>query len=138
MIIYLALGSNLGDRISNLKSGLDGLSSRGVEIVRSASIYLTEPRDLVEQPWFLNTIAEARTSLDPRTLLDTCLAVEQASHRKRPADSSKGPRTLDIDIIFYGDQVVRQPGLVIPHPRFADRRFVLVPLTEIAPSFIDP
>ena len=136
MFIYLALGSNLGDRESFLRAAVLGLSSRGVEVLKCASIYSTAPRDVLDQPWFLNTVVEANTSLEADGLLETCLAVEKENLRKR--DTSKGPRTLDIDIIFYGNEIIRKPGLVVPHPRFAARRFVLEPLAEIAADFVDP
>ena len=136
MIVYLALGSNLGDCEANLRSAMQGLSVRGVEIRRCASLYLTEPRDVVDQPWFLNTVIEANTSLLPEALLTACLAVEEENLRLR--SSNKGPRTVDIDIIFYGTEIIRRPGLVVPHPRFSNRRFVLDPLAEIASEFVDP
>lgn len=136
MRVYLALGSNLGDREGYLRSAIEGLSSRGIRIVQSASVYSTEPREVLDQPWFLNTVLEADTTLSPEELLNACLAVEQENHRER--DVPKGPRTLDIDIIFYGNETIQKPNLTIPHPRFADRRFVLEPLAEIAPRFIDP
>jgi 2-amino-4-hydroxy-6-hydroxymethyldihydropteridine diphosphokinase len=88
------------------------------------------------EPWFLNTVVEADTSLRPEKLLETCLAVEEENFRKR--GGGKESRTLDIDIIFFGDQIVNQSGLTIPHPEFRNRRFVLEPLVEIAPSFVDP
>ncbi len=134
--VYLAVGSNLGDRESYLRAGVHGLSARGIEIIRSASIYSTEPREVLDQPWFLNTAIEASTDLEPSALLRACLEVEQENRRRRGA--VKGPRTLDIDIIFYGNAIVRAPGLTIPHPSFSGRRFVLVPLVEIAPDFLDP
>jgi 2-amino-4-hydroxy-6-hydroxymethyldihydropteridine diphosphokinase len=134
--VYLALGSNLGDREGYLRSAIHGLSSRGVQVLRSASIYSTEPREVVDQPWFLNTVLEADTLLRPGELLDVCLAVEQDNLRRR--DTSKGPRTLDIDILFYGSQTIREAALTVPHPQFANRRFVLEPLAEIAPDFVDP
>ena len=90
----------------------------------------------MDQPWFFNTALEANTDLDPWELLRACLEVEKQNHRTR--DITKGPRTLDIDIIFYGNAIVRKPGLTIPHPSFSARRFVLAPLAEIAPGFIDP
>ena len=136
MIAYLALGSNLGDRRSWLASAVDSLSRRGIQIVRSASIYLTEPQEVVDQPWFLNTVVEANTLLSPEQLLETCLDVEEENSRTRT--EVKESRTLDIDIIFYGDRIVRKPGLSIPHPAFRQRRFVLEPLAEIAPDFVDP
>jgi 2-amino-4-hydroxy-6-hydroxymethyldihydropteridine diphosphokinase len=134
--VYLALGSNLGDRREYLSAGVRGLAARGIDIIRCASIYSTEPRDVLDQPWFLNTVLQASTDLSPRELLHACLQVEKDNHRARGA--AKGPRTLDIDIIFYGNEIIRQEGLAIPHPRFSTRRFVLEPLAEIAPDFIDP
>ncbi len=136
MLVYLALGSNLGERELHLKSAISGLCSHDVKIIRCASIYSTEPKEVLSQPWFLNTAVEGNTSLDPAALLRACIAVEETNSRKRTI--SKGPRTLDIDIIFYGNEIVRKPGLVIPHPHFFKRRFVLEPLAEIAADFVDP
>jgi len=134
--VYLALGSNLGDRKDYLRAGIRGLAARGVMPVRCASVYSTEPREVLDQPWFLNTVIEGNTDLNPEELLRVCLDVEKENQRIRQI--TKGPRTLDIDIIFYGSDIVRKPGLTIPHPSFSARRFVLVPLAEIAPNFIDP
>jgi len=134
--VFLALGSNLGDREQFLRSGIRGLASRGIEIVRCASVYSTEPRELLDQPWFLNTALEATTLLAPAELLRCCLDVEKENGRVR--DIIKGPRTLDIDIIFYGNQIVHERDLTIPHPSLSTRRFVLAPLAEIAPGFADP
>ena len=136
MRIYLALGSNLGDRESFLRAAVAGLSSSGVEVLKCASIYSTAPRDVLDQPWFLNTVVEANTSVEAEGLLENCLAIEKENLRKR--NTGKGPRTLDIDIIFYGNEIIRKPGLVVPHPQFAVRRFVLEPLAEIAGDFVDP
>src|SRR5688572_618614 len=136
MRIYLALGSNLGDREGYLKSAIDGLSRRDIRILRSASVFSTEPREVLDQPWFLNTVLEGDTLLAPEELLDACLAVEQENDRKR--DTSKGPRTIDIDIIFYGSEIIQTTALTVPHPEFANRRFVLQPLAEIAGGFTDP
>ena len=134
--VYLALGSNLGNREEYLRAGIRALATRGVEIVRCASVYSTEPREVLDQPWFLNTAIEATTQLLAHELLRACLEVEEENHRVR--NVAKGPRTLDVDIIFYGDKIIRKPGLTIPHPSFFLRRFVLAPLAEIAPDFIDP
>ena len=134
--VYLGLGSNIGDREQYLRAGLQGLAAHGIDILRCASVYSTEPREVVDQPWFLNTVLEANTDLDPEALLRACLEVEAENQRTR--DTNKGPRTLDIDIIFYGSEVIRKQGLTIPHPSFSDRRFVLAPLAEIAPGLLDP
>ncbi len=136
MRIFLALGSNLEKREGYLQSGIRGLANLGIDIVRCASLYSTEPRDVLDQPRFINTAVEAATVLSPDELLSACLEVEKENQRTRHA--TKGPRTLDIDIIFYGNEIVQTGRLIIPHPRFAARRFVLVPLAEIAPQFIDP
>jgi 2-amino-4-hydroxy-6-hydroxymethyldihydropteridine diphosphokinase len=134
--VYLALGSNLGDREAHLRAGIHALAKHQMEIVKQASIYSTEPREVLDQPWFLNTAIEAATDLQPDALLRVCLEIEKDHRRVR--DMDKGPRTLDIDIIFYGSEVIHAPGLTIPHPSFASRRFVLTPLVEIAPDFVDP
>ena len=137
MTVYLALGSNLGDRQAYLLSAIDGLSRRGVQVIRSASLYSTEPQEMAaNQPWFLNTVFEVDTSFRPEKLLETCLAVEEENFRTRTG--GKESRTLDIDIIFYGDTILKEPGLTIPHPEFRNRRFVLEPLAEIAPALVDP
>jgi len=136
MKTFLSLGSNVGDRESHLRAALVQLQHHRIAIERCASIFSTEPRDYVEQPWFLNTVIEASTELSPHDLLQRCLSIERASGRVRTVD--KGPRPIDIDVIFYGAVVVNTPELTIPHPRYAERRFVLVPLAEIAPDFLDP
>ena len=133
---FLALGSNLGDRQAHLRAAIEELSRCGVQIVRGASIYSTEPKELRAQPWFLNTVVEAETELDPEELLDVCLDIEKS--RKRTRSETNGPRTLDIDIILFGDRVVQSEAVTIPHPRYTTRRFVLEPLAEIAPDVIDP
>jgi 2-amino-4-hydroxy-6-hydroxymethyldihydropteridine diphosphokinase len=138
MRVYIALGSNLGSREEYLRSGVRSLGNRRVDVIRTASLYSTAPRDVLDQPWFLNTAIEADTQLPPAELLSTCLAIEKENDRIRAAESTKGPRTLDMDIIFYGSEIVRSPALTIPHPSFSVRRFVLAPLAEIAPGFIDP
>lgn len=136
MIVYLALGSNVGDREEYLRAGIRDLASHGIEILKCASIYSTEPREVLDQPWFLNTVVQADTTLPPGGLLKACLEIERKNHRTR--GQLKGPRTLDIDILFYGNEIVREPGLTIPHPTFSQRRFVLAPLAEIASRWIDP
>jgi 2-amino-4-hydroxy-6-hydroxymethyldihydropteridine diphosphokinase len=135
-LTYLALGSNLGDRESYLRAAVVGLSERAVRPLRSASIYLSEPRDNLDQPYFLNTVIQARTALEPQELLDACLAIEKENGRVR--DSYKGPRTIDIDIIFYENIIVQSPRLTIPHPHFSGRRFVLEPLAEFGENLVDP
>ena len=134
--VYLALGSNVGDRRANLAGALERLASADLRVVRVSSIYETEPRDLPNQPWFLNQVAEAETSLFPLQLLARTQKIERDLGRKRT--QPKGPRMIDIDILLYGEAVIHTPGLEIPHPRMLDRRFVLEPLAELAPDLRHP
>jgi len=136
MVVYLGLGSNVGDRESRLRNAIASLGRHGVTVLRTASLYLTEPRDFIDQPWFLNTAVETATDLKPRVLLDACLAIEREAGRAR--DATKGPRPIDIDVLLYGTEVIDTPELTIPHPRYVERRFVLVPLAELQPDFRDP
>lgn len=135
-VIYLSLGSNLGDRAANLERAIDALAAAGVRVLRHSAIYETEPVDFLAQPWFLNCVVEGETSLDPRSLLDALQGIERnlGSQKLVP----RGPRLIDLDILFYDQEAVRAPGMEIPHPRLAERRFVLVPLAEIAPEFRHP
>jgi 2-amino-4-hydroxy-6-hydroxymethyldihydropteridine diphosphokinase len=135
-IVYLSLGSNVGDRDRLLARTLERLASDDVRIVRVSSVYETEPRDVPDQPWFLNQVVEVETSLFPKQLLARLQKIEIGMGRVRV--EAKGPRTVDIDILFYGDAIVSTPGLEIPHPRLPDRRFVLEPLAELAPEFRHP
>ncbi len=135
-VTFLALGSNLGKREVYLRNAILGLRDHGIDIVRIASVYETEPKDVDGQPWFLNTVVEARTTLTPRQLLSVCLSIERQNQRLRSLP--KSARTLDIDILFYESEILHEEGLSIPHPRFAGRNFVLIPLAEIAPHFVDP
>ena len=134
--IYLSLGSNLGDRAANLDRAVETLSEIGIRVLRRSSIYETEPVDFLAQPWFLNCVVEAETSLAPRPLLEELQAIERklGSHKL----VSKGPRIIDLDILFYETQVIHEAAMEIPHPRLADRRFVLIPLVEIAPELCHP
>jgi 2-amino-4-hydroxy-6-hydroxymethyldihydropteridine diphosphokinase len=136
MRIYLGLGSNMGDREGSLRAAVAALQQAGATVARSASLYATEPRELESQPWFLNTAVEVRTGLEPAALLELCLAIERAAGRVR--NQSKGPRTLDLDILLYKDRIIDTPDLTVPHPRYRERRFVLQPLAEMDPGFPDP
>jgi 2-amino-4-hydroxy-6-hydroxymethyldihydropteridine diphosphokinase len=136
MRIVLGLGSNMGDREGHLREALASLQQHQVTVRRSASLYLTEPRDYTDQPWFINTVAEVDTNLGPLDLLECCLRIEREAGRIR--DQSRGPRPIDLDILFYGEQQIHTASLTVPHPRYADRRFVLAPLAELAPDFRDP
>ena len=133
--VYLSLGSNVGNRAQNLKRALTRLEDIG-RIVQVSHFYETEPVDFTAQPWFLNAVVALDTTQLPRELLNALLALEQSMGRKR--DLPKGPRTIDLDILLYGDQTIHEDGLTIPHPALPARRFVLEPLAEIAPDLIHP
>ena|ERR1022692_1949724 len=132
MTAYLSLGSNLENRGEHLRRAISELPG----VRKISSIYETEPADMVHQPWFLNCVVELETALPPDELLSSLQAVEAKHGRVR--STGRGPRTVDIDILSYGDQVISTPALTIPHPRMATRRFVLEPLAEIAPDFLHP
>lgn len=134
--VYLGLGSNVGDREAMLQAALSELQAGGVRVARVSSVYATEPMERLDQRWFLNLVAEAQTDLFPMQLLARIGTIEKELGRKRIV--ANGPRTIDIDILFYGNSVVKTPSLTIPHPRFAQRRFVLAPMAELAPDFRDP
>jgi 2-amino-4-hydroxy-6-hydroxymethyldihydropteridine diphosphokinase len=129
---FLSLGSNVGDRLENLRAALRELCGAGVALRRTSSIYETEPVDNTDQGWFLNCVAEVSTTLEPLTLLHKLQQIERQLGRERVVP--KGPRTLDIDILLYGDLVLASDELTLPHPRMMERRFVLEPLCEIAPA----
>jgi 2-amino-4-hydroxy-6-hydroxymethyldihydropteridine diphosphokinase len=134
--VYLALGSNLGDREGHLERGLAGLRARGVGIRAVSSIYETDPVGGPPQGPYLNLVAVAETALDPEALLRAALGTEAEAGRIRGLRNAA--RTLDVDILFHGDEVRRQDELTLPHPRLHERRFVLVPLVEIAPGLRHP
>ena len=134
--VYLSLGSNLGDRDAHLAAAIEPLEAAGIQIKRRSSIYETEPQDRREQPWFLNMVLEVETDLLPLEVLARIQKIEMELGRKR--DVPQGPRTIDIDILFYGSSVITTPELEIPHPSMAARRFVLEPLAELAPNLRHP
>lgn len=135
-VAYLSLGSNLGDREGHLQAALDALPAPDLRVLRVSPVYETEPMDVRNQPWFLNLAAEIETSLLPRQLLARTQKIERQLGRRRSIP--KGPRTVDIDILYYGSFIVDSPDLEIPHPRIGERRFVLAPLAELAPDYRDP
>jgi 2-amino-4-hydroxy-6-hydroxymethyldihydropteridine diphosphokinase len=135
-LIYLSLGSNLGDRAAHLQRALVELAAAGIEPVRVSPFYQTEPVDYRPQPWFMNCVVEAKTEWLPLRLLSALQNIERKVGRRRGVP--KGPRTIDLDILFYDNAVVRAPALTIPHPRMEERKFVLVPLAELAPDFRHP
>ena len=133
---YLSLGSNLADRDDNISRAIARLGERHVRVLRESPLYETEPVDLREQPWFLNGVVEAEWDGEPDELLETLHGIEGGLGRTRRVRN--GPRVIDMDILFFGAQVVHLSALEIPHPRLADRRFVLVPLNDLAPTFEHP
>jgi 2-amino-4-hydroxy-6-hydroxymethyldihydropteridine diphosphokinase len=135
-VAWIGIGSNVGDRVAALARAAEGLEAAGVSIVARSAIYRTAPLDVLDQPEFLNQVLAVRTTLEPRALLDICLGVERSMGRIRRRD--KGPREIDLDLLLYGDAVLDEPGLELPHPRLHLRRFVLVPLAEIAPDLLHP
>ncbi len=134
--VYLSLGSNLGDRELNLREAIRMLGEAGVRVLRVSSLYETDPVDVRDQPCFLNLVLEAETELFPKQLLARTGKIESQLGRKR--GRPKGPRTLDIDILMYGASVIESAELTVPHPRMAERRFVLEPLAELAPDLRHP
>jgi 2-amino-4-hydroxy-6-hydroxymethyldihydropteridine diphosphokinase len=132
----VALGSNLGDRRGHLAYAVARLADYFTNLKVSLAVDTTPVNVTGEQPDFLNAAAVGETTLAPRALLDTLLAIEQDRGRERPFPGAA--RTLDLDLILFGDRIIDEPGLLVPHPRFRERRFVLEPLAEIAPEMVDP
>lgn len=162
-VVYLGLGSNVGDRVAHLRAGLRGLRQHGLRLRAVSSFYVTEPdlrtaaTDETQEargepggnkmpehhPWYINCVAGFDRAPPPRTLLEICLEIERAEgrERRRAQPGSNGaprPRTLDIDLLLFGERVIDEADLVLPHPRMAQRRFVLAPLAEIAPRLRHP
>lgn len=135
-LTYLSLGSNIGDRERNLRTAIERLAAPGLRALRTSPVYETEPVDVTDQRWFLNLVMEAETTLFPLQLLARVQKVERVLGRVRTVP--KGPRIIDIDILLYGTAVMRGGKLEIPHPRMAERRFVLVPLHDLAPDLRHP
>ena len=133
--VYLGLGSNMGNRQDNLNRALDFLSQR-LRVEKISSVYDTEPIGNVQQPRFLNLVCQVYTRLAPMGLLILAKGIELKLGRT--SGKSNAPRPIDIDILFYGEQIIETPELIIPHPRVAERAFVLVPLAEIAPDLVHP
>jgi 2-amino-4-hydroxy-6-hydroxymethyldihydropteridine diphosphokinase len=135
---YVGLGANLGDRERTLREAVDALAAEeGIEVVAVSTLRETEPVGVGEQPRFLNGAVELETTLTARELLDRLLGVEQRFGRVRIREEH-GPRTLDLDLLLYGGEVIDEPGLHVPHPRLHERRFVLEPLAELAPGLLVP
>jgi 2-amino-4-hydroxy-6-hydroxymethyldihydropteridine diphosphokinase len=136
MTVYLSLGSNIGNREENLRAAIAALGDAGVRVVKVSSFYETEPVDLREQPWFLNCVVEGETEAPAEELLRALRRIETRMGSKKPV--AKGPRLIDLDILLYGAETIDTPELQVPHPRMHLRRFVLVPLAEIAPTLEHP
>lgn len=134
-IAYLSLGSNVGNRAEHLRSAITRLSAAG-RVAAVSSFYETEPVEVTEQPWFLNCAVALETSLSPQQLMAVLLGIEQEMGRRRI--QKKGPRSIDMDILLFGNEVVDTLELTIPHPAMQQRRFVLEPLAEIAPEARHP
>jgi len=134
-IVYLSLGSNLDDRAANLRTAINKLAELGT-VNAVSGFYETEPVGLTAQPWFLNCVVELDTEKMPRQLINGILNIEQEMGRQRK--QKNGPRIIDIDILLFGTSVIETAGLTVPHPRMHERRFVLEPLTEIAPDVRHP
>lgn len=135
MDVYLGLGANIGDRWANLKLALKLLGER-IDITHVSSVYETEPVGFEEQPPFLNAVCIAQTDIEPCQMLSLIKGIEVSMGRK--AGFRNAPRPIDIDILLYGDLVLHDPELTIPHPRMAERAFVLLPLVEVAPDVVHP
>jgi 2-amino-4-hydroxy-6-hydroxymethyldihydropteridine diphosphokinase len=135
-IVFLSLGSNVGDREKNLRTAIAALPELGVKIKKVSSIYETEPVDLLEQPWFLNCVVGGETTVPPVELLKKLRELEKRIGSKKLV--ANGPRLIDLDILVYGQQTIDSPELQVPHPRMLLRRFVLAPLAEIAPDLKHP
>lgn len=137
MLAYVSLGSNLGDRAGNLLLAVRGMLDAGFAVTRLSAIYETEPVDVREQPFFLNMVAELSVAIfSPEQTLARLLRIEYAMGRRRKIP--RGPRTIDLDLLLYGDEQRETEFLQLPHPRLHERRFVLTPLAELAPDFVHP
>ena len=135
-MVYLSLGSNVGDREANLRAAIAALGDAGVRVTRVSSFYETEPVDFLEQAWFLNCAVEGVTEVPALELLRALRGIELRMGSKKPV--AKGPRLIDMDILLYGAETIDTKELQVPHPRMHLRRFVLVPLAEIAPEAVHP
>jgi 2-amino-4-hydroxy-6-hydroxymethyldihydropteridine diphosphokinase len=135
-IVYLSLGSNVGNREANLRAAIAAFPPAGVRVTQVSSIYETQPVDYLEQAWFLNSVVEGQTQVPALELLRGLRGIETRMGSKK--EFPKGPRLVDIDILLYGDETIDTPELQVPHPRMTQRRFVLAPLSEIAPRLRHP
>lgn len=138
-IVYLGLGSNKGDRIGYVQQATRLLGeTSGIKIIRASSFYETQPWLEKDTTWFINAVVEARVQISPQELLQECLRIEQQLGRKREIEGHHGDRTIDIDILFYGKEIIEEENLHIPHSLIDKRAFVLVPMLEINPDLLHP
>ncbi len=136
--VFIALGSNVGDRERHLSFAVGSLARlAGIEVVATSSVYETDPIGLIPQGPYLNGAVEVRSQLEPRALLARQLAIE-AQHGRVRGTGRDAPRTLDLDLLLFGDRIVDEPGLTLPHPRLHERAFVLTPLCDLAPDLVHP
>ena len=135
LVVFLGLGSNIGDKEGYIKKALN-LISKIAEVKKKSHLYLTEPIGKTKQEWFLNCVVAIETELDPKRLLSCLKSIERKLDRVKTVKN--GPRTIDIDILFYGDHIVKTKNLVIPHPLLQDRLFVLQPMMDLNPYLIHP
>lgn len=138
-VAYLCLGSNLGDKVTNLQQAVKMLTTTGmVTVVRSSAFYETEPWGNKDLDWFVNAVIEVKTKLSPRELLDLCKNTELQMGRKKRTSDTYEARNIDIDILFYGDLTINEPDLKIPHEHLHERAFEIVPLLELIPDYEHP
>lgn len=138
-MVYLGLGTNLGDRKRNLEKAIQKLNASEISVLRQSSCYETEPRDVTDQPWFLNMVVECKTRLLPMQLMQKLLKIEREMGRDRTsAAQHRGPRLIDLDMLLYRKALINTAELTVPHPRMLERRFVLEPLLELVPALRDP
>lgn len=133
---YLLIGGNLGNRLAFLDAAQDKIKQKGIVLLRKSSVYETAAWGNTNQPSFLNQVLEISTSMDAEELLQELLSIERELGRIRI--EKNGARTIDIDILYFGEKIIIRPGLQIPHERISMRKFVLIPLTELIPDFVDP
>src|ERR1700704_668292 len=136
-LVYLSLGSNMGDPATNLNTAVAGLRALG-DVVAVSSFYETEPVELTAQPWFLNCAVKLDTEKMPKQLMSGILQIERRHGRNRSQEPSKGPRSIDLDILLFGSSVIETEELTVPHAAMHERRFVLEPLAEIASDVLHP
>ena len=139
---YLGLGSNLGDRVGYIQQAVQFLKdSDNIDVILCSSLYETEPVGLQSEKWFVNAVVEIMTELDPEELLERCMSIESMLGRVRDPDIGNPAyqsRTIDIDVLFYGDMIISTDTIQVPHPRVHERAYALVPLLEISPAFVHP